>query len=230
MDIFEHYLHPLTDLYRQHSNPTYAEAMSRYMRNKFVFFGLKHPLLHSLNKPFLKEKGLPSTELLPQLLTECWQQPEREFQYFALSLAEKSKFYTQQAALPVFEYMITHQSWWDTVDLTASRLVGLYFQQFPEKIPSTTTQWIESDNFWLQRAAIIFQLNYKQATDTALLFDLIRRRADSKEFFIQKAIGWALRQYARTDPTQVRTFVASHTLAPLSRREALKHIGVKEEI
>ncbi|TAE07534.1 MAG: DNA alkylation repair protein [Bacteroidetes bacterium] len=131
---------------------------------------------------------------------------------------------TPKRALELVESLIITNSWWDSVDYLAPRIAGKLFSRFPEQIERYTSRWIESDNFWLQRSAIIFQLAYKTKTDSALLFAYVERRKDSKEFFIQKAIGWALRQYARSAPQAVRDFVNHTDLAPLSRREALKHL------
>ncbi|KPV59960.1 DNA alkylation repair protein, partial [Paenibacillus sp. A3] len=102
--------------------------------------------------------------------------------------------------------------------------VGELFTRFPELIPVRTQRWMASDSMWLQRTALLFQLRYKKRTDAALLFDLIRQCAASKEFFIRKAIGWALREYSKTDEAAVRRFVAETALSPLSIREALKYV------
>ena len=118
--------------------------------------------------------------------------------------------------------MIVHKSWWDTVDATA-KYVGVFFKKHPHLTKPTTLRWITSDNRWLQRMAIIFQLAYKKETDVDLLFEYVLRKADSEEFFIQKAIGWALRQYAKIDAAEVKRFVEVTDLKPLSKREALKH-------
>jgi len=120
--------------------------------------------------------------------------------------------------------MITHKSWWDSVDNVVSFLAGPWLKKFSVAQPAITNAWVNSDDMWLQRSAIIFQNGYKQYTNEQLLFRYIRLHAHSKEFFIQKAIGWALREYSKTNPASVRIFVDSHTLAPLSRREALKRI------
>ncbi|MEZ4888313.1 MAG: DNA alkylation repair protein [Chitinophagales bacterium] len=124
------------------------------------------------------------------------------------------------------EFMIVHKSWWDSVDTTA-KWVGVFFKKYPTMTKPVTKRWITSDNMWLQRMAIIFQLAYKKDTDVDLLFEYVLRKSDSKEFFIQKAIGWALRQYAKTDANAVWRFVDVTDLAPLSRREALKHFSKK---
>ena len=124
--------------------------------------------------------------------------------------------------------LLVTKSWWDTVDTIATGPVGVHFQRYPAVRRKYLPRWRKSDNFWLRRSAILFQLNYKSDTDFALLCDIICENLDSKEFFINKAIGWALRQYARTDPEAVRAFVAGTPLHPLSAREALKRLNKQE--
>jgi 3-methyladenine DNA glycosylase AlkD len=126
--------------------------------------------------------------------------------------------------LPVLEELIGVRSWWDTVDFLAPKLAGPLLLRYPELIGTYPGRWIESDNIWYQRSAILFQLDYKQQTDAQRLFDYIRRRADSREFFVQKAAGWALRQYSKTAPDAVREFIAGNELPPLTVREGLKWV------
>jgi 3-methyladenine DNA glycosylase AlkD len=120
--------------------------------------------------------------------------------------------------------MLVTKSWWDTVDSIAGGTVGVHFRRFPDVRAKYLAKWRASDNFWLRRTTILFQLNYKKDTDFDLLCEIICENLDSKEFFINKAIGWSLRQYARIDPKAVTKFVKSTSLHPLSRREAMKHL------
>ena len=126
--------------------------------------------------------------------------------------------------IKTMEYMIVTKSWWDTVDSISGGTLGIHFKRFPDVKEKYLAKWRASDNFWLRRATILFQLKYKKETDFTLLSDIICENLDSKEFFINKAIGWALRQYAYTDPKAVKKFVKSTPLHPLSRREAMKHL------
>ena len=120
--------------------------------------------------------------------------------------------------------MITHKSWWDSVDSTNTHVISKFFIQFPEYIPTYTNKWNKSNNKWLQRMSILFQLTYKKNTDTALLASYIEHCISEQDFFIRKAIGWALRAYAYQDVKWVKVFVKTHpNLSPLSKREALKH-------
>ena len=127
---------------------------------------------------------------------------------------------------PLVEKWILENSWWDVVDVLAPKIMGPYFLMYPNQRDQWLDRWMKSENFWLQRVCIIFQLLYKSKTDTHLLASVINQLSSSKEFFIQKAIGWSLRQYARTDPDWVIQFVESNQLAPLSKREAVKRLKI----
>ncbi len=130
----------------------------------------------------------------------------------------------QASIIHLFEFCIINKSWWDTVDFLASECTGRYFLLFPEQIIPKTGKWNLSNNIWLQRSSLLFQKAYKKATDTQLLSAYTLHLSASKEFFVQKAIGWILREYARTNPTWVIEFVNTHTLPALSKREAMKHL------
>ncbi|REE91395.1 DNA-7-methylguanine glycosylase [Paenibacillus taihuensis] len=220
------YCKDIEALLRSHANGEAAEAMSAYMRGLFPFLGIRTPERTSLTKQFMKENGVPSGEELEKVVRELWAMPEREFHYTAMMLMEKRKKDLRPEDAPLLEFIVTTNSWWDTVDLIASHLVGTLFAKHPEMVKPYTEKWMEeSDNLWLRRTAILFQLGYKAKTDAPLLFDLIRRTAHEEDFFIRKAIGWALREYGKTDAVAVKQFVAETELSPLSVREALKHIG-----
>jgi 3-methyladenine DNA glycosylase AlkD len=124
----------------------------------------------------------------------------------------------------LFEFMIIHKSWWDTIDFIAPKLVGRYFNLYPNKRDSTIQKWLASNNIWLQRSSILFQLNYKDELDKEFLSYIINSLLDSKEFFINKAIGWILRQHSKIDPVWVKEFVNNTKLDRLSHKEALKLI------
>lgn len=205
-------------------NDENAFQMSRYMRNLHPFYGIKTPERENILRLAINDEGLPNLNDLPAILQTMWEKPQREWHYCAMNIFSKSLKHCGAEALDLVEHLIIQKSWWDTVDYLAPRIAGKLFLSYPDKIESYTNRWIESDNFWLQRSAIIFQLSYKIKTDSALLFAHCDRRKASKEFFIQKAIGWALRQYARTAPKAVRDFVEITELASLSKREALKHL------
>ena len=217
----------LIDRFRSEANPDKAEAMSKYMKYHFPFLGIQKPLRSKLEKDFIQKNKHLKFTVLQGLITELWNMPEREFQYTAMELMIKSKIWKHKEAVNLLHYCLIHKSWWDTVDILAGRMVGGYFTSFATVRNQYIEQWLNSDNIWLNRTTIIFQLNYKAKTDEGVLFACIDHFKDSKEFFIKKAIGWALRQYARTRPDAVLRFVEAHDLSPLSRREALKHFPDK---
>jgi len=211
------------DTFHTHGNPETAQGQMAYMRQQFEYFGLKMPAWAALTKVIHKEQGLPQGEDLKQLARLCFQDDHREMHYFALETVQK----TLKAKAPEFieflEELILANSWWDTVDWI-SKLVGMHFKRFPQLIVPVTERWMDSGNFWLQRVCLIFQLSYKEKTDADLMFKYVRRVADSKEFFLQKGAGWALRQYSRTNPEAVGEFLASTRLSALTKREAMRLI------
>jgi len=215
----------LQELFRQHRKPEQVEAMENYMKNNFQFLGLKTDSRRGLFTEWYK-KHEPEIKLdfrsIAQLLFEM---PYREYHYCGMEVlikAIKKKY--RKEDIHLIEFFLINQSWWDTVDVVAKYLLGGYLQAFPEEIQTVIERFSASDNLWLNRSAIIFQLSYKANTDFDLLKAECYKHKDSKEFFIQKAIGWALRDYSRFNPEGVRTFVENTDLKPLSKREALRNL------
>jgi 3-methyladenine DNA glycosylase AlkD len=218
------YVASLKASFEQHADPSQAAPMKKYMRDQFEYLGIKTPQNAALQKAFFEEHGFPKPSELDTILRDLWSLPQREFQYVAVGLLGRFNKDLPAKFIKTIEYLLVTKSWWDTVDSIAGGTVGVHFRRFPEVREKYLAKWRASDNFWLRRTTILFQLNYKKETDFELLCEIIRENLDSKEFFINKAIGWSLRQYARVDPIAVREFVRSTPLHPLSRREALKHI------
>jgi len=218
------YVASLKTLFEQNADPAQAAPMKKYMRDQFEYLGIKTPKNVALQKEFFEEHDFPPLSELEPVLHDLWSLPQREFQYVAVGLLGRFNKQIPAKFIKTIEYMIITKSWWDTVDSLAGAIVGVHFQRFPEIREKYLAKWRASDNFWLRRTTILFQLNYKKETDFGLLCEIIRENLDSKEFFINKAIGWSLRQYARVDPKSVTKFVKSTPLHPLSRREALKHL------
>ncbi len=218
------YVTSLKTLFEQNANPVQAAPMKKYMRDQFEYLGIKTPQNRTLQKEFYKTYGLPELSELDEVLRDLWSLPQREFQYIAVGLLGRFNKQIPASFIKTIEYLIVTKSWWDTVDIIAGGTVGVHFKRFPDVREKYLAQWRASDNFWLRRTTILFQLGYKKETDFDLLCEIIRENLDSKEFFINKAIGWSLRQYARIDPKAVTKFVKSTPLNPLSRREAMKHL------
>jgi 3-methyladenine DNA glycosylase AlkD len=220
------YLLSLADKLIQSRCDANAFFMKKYMKEQFEYFGIKSPVRREIMKSFLNSYGLPPEERLQEIVFGCWNLPEREYQYFIMEVLGKMARTADNSRIGLYEFMIVNKSWWDTVDYIAAHLVGTHFLLFPEMIPETTERWMGSGDKWLQRTCLLFQLKYKSKTDLELLNGFIRQLKGSKEFFINKAIGWILREYSKTNPAWVKGYVdENHTdLAPLSKREALKWI------
>lgn len=215
------YITTLEKEFKRNSNTEIAAGQKAYMRNQFEFFGIKAPIRGSIQKPFLITAYLPLKSELELLVKSLWNQPEREFQNFAQELVSKYVKEFDIEDLSLLEYMVTHKSWWDTVAFITVNLIGAYFRLHP-KIGSTIKKWLSSKNIWLQRCCLLYQLKSKDKMDTIRLEYIIQNLRGSKKKFINKAIGWILREYSRTNPKWVSDFVTQNQLAPLSKHEALR--------
>jgi 3-methyladenine DNA glycosylase AlkD len=196
--------------------------MAAYMRDQFPFLGIPSPLRSALQRGALAGLGPLSEEQLTVAVLELWGMPEREYQYAALGLLERNAKRLDETFIPTLRRLVTTKSWWDTVDTLAAHVAGPLVRGHAAAA-EVMDAWIEDADFWLARVAILHQLRSKQATDAARLFRYCELRAGDTEFFVRKAIGWALREYSKTDAAAVREFVAGHegALSGLSRREAL---------
>ena len=208
--------------FEKHINAKVASEQKVYMRNQFEFYGLKSAERREIQKPFFSKQYLPNKSDLNIIVKTLWEKPQRDYQYFSQELAFKFVKQLDQNDIKLFEYMVTHKSWWDTVDYIAAKLMGAYFKIFPEQKDKYVQKWLKSNNIWLQRSALLFQLKYKNDLDTELLSSTINSLLNSKEFFINKAIGWVLREFSKTNPKWVREFVNKTDLDSLSKREALR--------
>ena len=211
------------DSFQKHGKPDVAQGQIAYMRNQFEYFGLKMPAWSALTKEIHKEHGLPDGPDLIGLARLCYTDDHREMHYFALESVQKKLKKQPPEFIDFLEELILKNSWWDTVDWIA-KLVGMHFERHPDLIQPVTERWMASGELWLQRVCLIFQLRYKEKTDQDLLFKYIRQVAGSKEFFLQKGAGWALRQYSKTKPEAVRKFLDETTVSPLTRREGSKYL------
>lgn len=218
-------LKPLQAAFKQNANAENASAMLAYMKGQFAFYGIKSPERREITKSFLAEFGQP-VPFDPEVYHALWNAEQREYQMFALDLLRKQAKKVEKADLGLIEELITTKSWWDTVDGLANWVCGPYFQKFPDQRDKIIPVWVKSDNMWLRRSSIIFQLGFKQKTDFNLLKKNIELNLGNKEFFINKAIGWSLREFGKTEPELVRDYAESmkEKFHPLSYREAVKNL------
>jgi 3-methyladenine DNA glycosylase AlkD len=216
------YVRTLNELFARNADPVRAAAMAAYMRNLFAFHGIMSTPRTELTRSFVAEHGLPAADDLDEVIRLLWMHDHRELQYAAMDLLLRLRKHLTPGHLELIEHCITNKSWWDTVDALAPRLAGWLYASHTAELAPDIERWIRAEDFWLNRSAIILQLGYKERTDTGLLTRAILPHIASREFFLQKAIGWALRQYSYTDADWVTDFVRTQTLAPLSTREALK--------
>jgi 3-methyladenine DNA glycosylase AlkD len=211
----------LIALLDEKSDPVRAIQMAAYMKDKFEFFGIPAPERKKLSKAFIDEHKLSPSYF--SIAKHLFNLPHRELHYIAMELHFKAKKIWSENALQEIEWLICSKSWWDTVDFIASNCAGALLLKEQYNAREIAEKWNNSSDFWLVRTSLLFQLKYGEKTDKVLLRDLILPHHDNKEFFIRKAIGWALRQYAKTNPKWVYDFVNKVHLSPLSRKEALKH-------
>ncbi|RLL45438.1 DNA alkylation repair protein [Oceanobacillus piezotolerans] len=224
MTISETYVDIILSLFESNRNEENAVPMAKYMRNRYPFLGIKTPQRRNLMRQFYKETNILKQAFLPEFVWALWELEEREYQQAALDYMDRMRKKLEPTHMPLMEKLITTKSWWDTVDALASKSIGHIAGTNPEVIPDYIEKWATSSNMWLNRTAILFQLKYKETTDEALLYRYIGIHNTSKEFFIQKAIGWALREYSKTNPNSVRCFINESQLAALSVREGSKYI------
>jgi len=204
-----------------------SAAMEAYMKGLFPFMGIKAPERKNCSKDFIKD--LSAIEDFEPTIRKLWELPEREYQYVAVDFLVKVKKRLDVNHLDLLEFLITTKSWWDTVDAIASHLVGSVFLKAPAMINDRGEKWLESDDMWLKRTMILFQLKYKEKTDEELLFSIIKQTKSIDEFFIQKAIGWSLREYSKTNPQAVQQFIEKTELSNLAKREGLKHMKASSQ-
>ena len=216
------YLDTLEKEFLLHQNLETATKQKAYLKNQFEHFGLTATERRAITKPFFDKAFLPSKTKLPSIVIAAWNKPQRDFHHFAQELVFRYKKDFEETDIELMEYMITHKSWWDSVDYIGMHLVKNYFKKFPNKKPFYIDKWLVSDNIWLQRTTIYCQLKDKTKMDLQLLTKVIKTLAPSKEFFIKKAIGTILREYSRIDDRWVVDFVKNNQLSNLSKREALR--------
>ncbi|PLX08890.1 MAG: DNA alkylation repair protein [Marinilabiliales bacterium] len=222
------YVSKAQQFFEKHRDEEAAVPMAKYMKNQFDFLGISAVKRKELFKVFFNTFPIPDYETCKNLAKELFNLPEREYHYFAIQLLTKHKKRWSPTDIIYFESLILTKSWWDSVDLISSRIISLFFKKYPNLAVAMTDAWSQSKNIWLKRVSIIYQLSYKENTNLDILTRHILENANHSEFFIQKAIGWALREYSKTDHRWVLNFIIKNTtLKPLSKREAIKWMDNK---
>jgi len=207
------------------ADPEKASGMKAYMKNHFEFLGVSSPERKVVVRFAWENHKETIRADWRDICLALWETSRREYQYVAMDLMGKVKTKLLEEDIALIEGFLTKKSWWDTVDFLASNMAGKYFEKYPHHIADYTSSWKTSDNMWLNRTAIIFQLKYKANLDFNLLSEHILHHQDSTEFFINKASGWALRQHSKTNPSQVSEFLSNNPqLSNLIKREASKYI------
>jgi 3-methyladenine DNA glycosylase AlkD len=204
-------------------NVEIAILQKKYMKDKFDFYGVVTTERRSVFKSIFKKYAKISNSEFEKIVKQLIEHQMRDMHYAAIEFSEMYwKKNIQKEDIKLLQYLIETNSWWDSVDTLATHHLGYYLKKYPEQIPNTVNSFIKTENMWLIRSCILFQLKYKKETNSALMFQLCTDYAYSKEFFLQKAIGWALREYSKTTPIAVINFVNITDLKPLSKREALR--------
>lgn len=214
----------LESQFENHKNEINAIPMQAYMKNKFAFFGIKSVLRKSILRDAINANKNEVKSNIDEITELLYQKQEREFHYCAIEIFSrfKKKNYLKKD-IGLIEHLITKNSHWDTVDFVAKHILGQFLVEYPELRDEIIERFSNDNNMWLNRSAILFQLGYKEKTDFKLLASLCNKHKGSDEFFIRKAIGWALREYAKYNSSAVFDFVTTTELKPLSKKEALKH-------
>ena len=216
------YYEHLRSIFSDHANAAIAEKQVRYMKNHFEFLGLKRPERDLIQKELFLEYKITDNLELENVVRALWKFPYREYHYVACDLLTINQKKYKDLNINFLDFLISTNSWWDTVDMISTNVIGGYYLHHKKLYETELIPWTKSPNLWKRRACIIFQLKYKNEMDTVWLSKRILENNESKEFFLQKAIGWALRQHSQIDTKWVIDFIENHPLKPLSKREALR--------
>jgi 3-methyladenine DNA glycosylase AlkD len=207
-----------------------AAGMQRYLKSRLPCYGVLTPTLVRIWREVFGAHPLPDRETWHDTVLALWDDAAyREERYAAMGLAGHRLYmpYQDPTTLPLYDHLVVTGAWWDLVDSLATKRIGPLVRAFPGELVPVMYKWARDDDLWRRRTAVIHQVGAKRKTDADLLADCLEPNLDRPEFFLRKAIGWALRDYARTDPSWVSAYVDTHNerLSPLSRREAMKNIN-----
>lgn len=214
----------IVELLEEAGDPERAPRMMDYMRGQFEFYGVSAPSRKAVCKEhFIISKHLDHDDLIEQV-DLLWQEDARECQHAAVDILIINKKRLLPADMDHLHNWTVQKSWWDTVDFLASHMVGTLVKKYPQLEKQYIQPWLTSDNMWLNRTCLIYQLKYAHDTDFEKQKSYIRLLTHDQEFFVQKAIGWSLRQYSKIEPMLVQSFVKEVGLKGLAKREALKYV------
>lgn len=215
-------------IFRDYGNAEFAESMHNYVRQQFDFYGIKMTPRRIMLKSFFAQTKQLSHDDLLELAKKMYERSEREFHHTAIEVLDKQLKPKDliESDIQFFEWLIGQHSWWDTIDVIAPRLVRDYFYAFPHQRDKIVDRWLTSGDRWLVRSAILFQLKMKEDVDFPYLFEVIKRATGTSEFFINKAIGWILREHGKRHPDRIREFIRANEeiLHPLSIREGMRKL------
>jgi 3-methyladenine DNA glycosylase AlkD len=211
--------------FEKNRDPENAAQMKKYLRNKFELYGImakkKHELFNSISSKFPINK----VSELKKISIKSNRRKEREFHHFAIFIWEKHPDLWTEKDGGFFGLMLNQNSWWDNIDYLISKVISPYFIRFPNEKKKLVEEWNNSKSIWQIRASILHQLKWKTNTEKPILKKMILKQRTHPEFFVQKAIGWALREYSKTDSEFVMSLISGNKLAPLSNREGLKWLN-----
>jgi 3-methyladenine DNA glycosylase AlkD len=215
---------------RDNADPLKAPAMQSYMKSEMPYWGVSTAPLRQAMRAVFADHPLDTFTQWRDTILELWRTARyREERYAAIELAGSPRYRSFRTldALPIYEELITSGAWWDYVDTIATHRLGELLRLHPAEVSPILREWASSDDIWKRRSAILAQLGFKRDTDRKLLYDCIRPSLGATEFFLRKGIGWALREYAKTDAAEVLRYVLQHEsqLSSLTKREALKHLS-----
>ena len=212
----------ITDL-EENRNELLAESMSKYMQDKFRFLGVRGATRTEIYKKYFPE-ARKSKAIDWDFIENCWNKEEREFQYVVVYYLKAMQKFLKREDISKLKYLIVTKSWWDTVDLLAKVIGSLVIRI--EGYDQIMLEWSKDSNIWLKRVAILYQLSLKDKVDKQVLDRILENNLGDNEFFINKAVGWALRDYSKYNPEWVREFIKKNkdNMANLSIREASKYI------
>ena len=214
----------LRGAWRPAADPDHAVGAAAYMRDQFPYLGVRTPVRRKLQRAALRDLPAPSESELAEVALALWGEPEREFQHAGCDYLRTHVGVAPAGFVDVLHELVTTKAWWDTVDVLAAHTAGPLVRAHPELV-AVMDEWVRADELWVARTALLHQLAAKDETDAERLFRHCRLRAGDREFFIRKAIGWALRNHAARAPDDVAAFVAATPeLSALSVREAMRGV------